>query len=179
MKTIFLLALASAFLCLSVPVYAESSDAVKEAIEKARKDREADAQKREASKSKASAGGGAASIPGRLVFMGKVERIDFGAKSTTKGVITIKLNNGQSLKVNYGPNFIKNKIPIGLTNIVTGMDVAIVNAAPSIAAPLPGQAPMDPKAMEKLLGTCTMSAASRIYCGNDAGNLEKYYPSKK
>lgn len=176
MKRGVLIAFFFAVLLCLVPVFAdETIDAAQDVIEKIRKEREEDKAKREEEKAKAAAGKNI-SIPGKLVFYGKIEKISFNLGSTTAGSLALVLSSGQKITTPYSANFIMRKQTVTLTNLRMGMKVAIVNPPPVISVPLPGQKPMDPVAADKLLTTCVISSASKIYCGNDAENLSVYYP---
>ncbi|GEM_PF-2288654 len=165
------------FIFSSVPAFTAPADAAKEALEKIKKDKEADLIKKQEQKQKAgaSSAGDNTSIPGKLLFRGKVEKINFSLTSAQVGSVTFKLENGQTVTATYGKNFIMRKQPVGFSNISHGMKVAIVNPPPTITV-TPGSAP-DASAMQALLANCVISPASMLYFGNDADDLGQYYPA--
>ncbi len=180
MKSIFLAVLASLILFAISPVFGQSVDPAKEAIEKVKKDREADLAKRRAQKDKAAAekSQNQDSIPGKLLFRGTIEKVTFTSRSATSCTVRIKLDSGQILTTPYSNNFISRKQPVGVNNVIIGMKIAIVNPPPTITL-IPGQAAPDTSATQTLFTNCVISPDSKIYCGNDAFDLKQYYPGMK
>jgi len=168
MKRYFLY-LAAIFLILPGFLAAELSDKAKEAIEKAKLAKEADAKKRQEFKAKtASSGETSDNIPGKIVFRGNV--VKSYIKSKTVSAIQIKLKDDQLVEVTLKV-FIKDGKPITMNNLYSGMEVAIVNDLTAPSNWVGGQrADVIP---------CTITPTTKIYCGNDAGNLGKYYSIPK
>ncbi|OGF47847.1 MAG: hypothetical protein A2231_02145 [Candidatus Firestonebacteria bacterium RIFOXYA2_FULL_40_8] len=160
--------LVASILFLTSFAAAELSEKAKEAIEKARQQKEADAKTKEAFNAKTASS--SVNIPNKLVYMGTVDRTDTkNARTTT---IVIKLKNGTTINVPFGPIFTREGKPLTINNVLSGMPVAIVNDIPTISKGWVGGT-----AATNL--PCTIEPTTKIYCGSDASNLKKYYPDPK
>ncbi|MEI6845566.1 MAG: hypothetical protein WCK36_00800 [Candidatus Firestonebacteria bacterium] len=165
----YLISLAAIILLFQGFLAAELSDKAKEAIEKAKLAKEADAKKRQEFKAKtANSNETSDNIPGKIVFRGNVVRSYIKGKGIP--AIEIKFKDDKLIEVTLKV-FIKDGKPITMNNLYSGMEVAIVNDLTAPSNWVGGQrADVIP---------CTITPTTKIYCGNDAGNLGKYYSIPK
>jgi len=173
----------------SVSVFAELSDAAKEAIENAKKERETEQKKKEEQKAKED------SIPKKLVFFGILDKMFPGDKNShteSHDTIIFKLNNGQIISVKaagfYQNRKDKTKLEYLLqtgqkifTRTLSGdrvyrsdcaLPLEMIGKKVAIISPLSGILPGDAT-------VCQISKDSQIYCGDEVENLSKYYTTKE
>ena len=184
------------FILCVLPVFADDPevDAGTVIAEKFKKEREAYQKKKQEQDAKKDSSNSKVeekdSIPGKLVFHGVVERVEFpiiekakkdirrqgNGKNSDDGTVVIKLSDGQTVSAAYSTNFIKDGHPAGLTNIMMGIKVAIVNPLPEPKVPAGEDDSKEKAAAEKKTATCTISEDSKLYFGGDADKLSQYYP---